>query len=154
MAPIHVLLVDDEQSFAEVLAQRLLNRGLKVTPVFNGPDALDRIEEDGTLDVLILDVAMPAMDGLETLQEIRKRRPLLETIMLTGRATLHSAVEAMKSGAFDYLMKPCDLEELLSKVKEAAERKRGREKQILEIRMKPYVSEREKEELTARILAS
>jgi DNA-binding NtrC family response regulator len=79
---------------------------------------------------------MPGMDGIEALQEIRKRYPLVEVIMLTGHATVESAIEGMKWGAFDYLMKPCDIDMLISKVSEAAAKKRHHENKIIEARMK------------------
>jgi DNA-binding NtrC family response regulator len=90
--------------------------------------------------VVILDVKMPGMDGVEALQEIRKRYPLVEVIMLTGHATVESAIDGMKWGAFDYLMKPCDIDHLIAKVSEAAAKKRQHENKIIEARMKEITS--------------
>jgi DNA-binding NtrC family response regulator len=86
--------------------------------------------------VVILDVKMPGMDGIETLREIKRNHPLVEVIMLTGHATVETAIEGMKLGAFDYLMKPCDIDLLVAKVSEAAARKRKQEEKILEARIK------------------
>ena len=152
--PIQVLLIDDERAFAEVLAQRLGQRGMTVTVAFDGPEALDRLDADSDLEVAVLDMAMPGMDGLQTLDRIRQKRPLLEIVMLTGHATLASAIEAMKRGAFDYLMKPCDLDLLMAKVAEAAVRKRRRESQIRDVQTTPYISNRDRAQRVAKILAS
>ena len=113
---------------------------------FSGREALERLaskERGNRVEVVVLDVKMPGMDGIETLAEIKRHHPLVEVIMLTGHATVESAIEGMKQGAFDYLMKPCDLEQLLSaKVSEAAARKRRHEEKILEARMKEITSRR------------
>jgi len=151
---IHLLLVDDEHSFVEVMSQRLRKRGFMVTPAVSGQDALNRLEADKNIEVVILDVKIPGMDGIETLRMIKKNRPLVKIIMLTGHATLNSAIDAMKLGALDYLMKPCDLKELVFKVKKAANIKRNQETKILEARMMPYISRRDKDQIIARILDS
>jgi DNA-binding NtrC family response regulator len=152
--PIHLLLVDDEPCFVEVMSQRLRKRGFMVTPAVSGQDALNRLEADKNIEVVILDVKIPGMDGIETLRMIKKYRPLVKIIMLTGHATINSAIDAMKLGAFDYLMKPCDLKELVFKVKKAANIKRNHETKILEARMRPYISKRDKDQIIARILDS
>jgi DNA-binding NtrC family response regulator len=85
---------------------------------------------------------------------IKKKRPLVKVIMFTGHATVDSAIEAMKLGAIDYLMKPCDLDELVFKVKEAANRKRSHETKIIEARMRPYISKRDKDKIISKILDS
>jgi len=135
--PPSVLLVDDEAPFLETLYKRIEKRGLKVSMVFNGPDALEKLETGGgsaNFDVVILDVKMPGMDGLETLGKIKLKHPNLEVIMLTGHATVESAIEGMKAGAFDYLMKPCDIDLLISKIDRAVVKKREHEEKILEAR--------------------
>jgi DNA-binding NtrC family response regulator len=152
MKPIHLLLVDDELPFIEIISQRLRRRGFITACASDGQGALVQLDVNDSLEVVVLDVAMPGMDGLETLQRMKTSRPLVEIIMLTGQATINSAVEAIKLGAFDYLMKPCDLEELTAKIDQAAERKRKREAEILKIRMMPYISERERNELISRIM--
>jgi len=131
-----VLIVDDEVQFVETLAKRLTKRGVKVRSAHSGQEALDTLEGGGATrtDVVILDVKMPVMDGLETLTAIKKQHPLIEVIMLTGHATVESAIEGMKHGAFDYLMKPCDLDQLMVKLNEAADKKRDHEAKILEAR--------------------
>ncbi len=131
-----VLLVDDEAPFVAAMQKRLTKRELEVETSLNGNDALALLDKNNTIEVIILDVKMPGMDGIETLMEIKRRHPLLEVIMLTGHATVESAIEGMKLGAFDYLMKPCDMDILLSKVTEAADKKRKHEIKIIEARMK------------------
>ena len=130
-----VLLVDDEVPFVETMTKRLSKRELMVLPAYSGREALEKLEKNG-VDVVILDVKMPGMDGIETLREIKRVHPLVEVIMLTGHATVETAVEGMRLGAFDYLMKPCEIEELLAKVNEAKEKKSKHEQKILDARMK------------------
>jgi DNA-binding NtrC family response regulator len=122
--------------------------------VFNGQEALDRIEFDETVDVIVMDIAMPGINGIDALREIKKRQPLIEIIMLTGHATVQNAIEAIKYGAFNYLMKPCELDELIEKVNAAAGRKKERENKILEIRMEPYITVQERNERISKILQS
>ena len=154
MTPIHLLLVDDEHVFVEIMSQRLRKRDFIVTVATSGQDALNRLEADENIDVVMLDVKMPGMDGIETLRMIKKNRPLVKIIMLTGHATINSAIDAMKLGAFDYLMKPCDINELVFKVKKAANTKRNHETKILEARMRPYISKRDKDQIISKILDS
>jgi len=115
---IKVLIVDDEVDFATTLAQRLELREFSVTPVFSGKAALEIVEEID-FDVVVLDVQMPEIDGLEILEKIRKCLPLTEVIMLTGQATVNNAIKGMKLGAFDFLLKPADTDLLEEKIKEA-----------------------------------
>ncbi|GLI33290.1 response regulator [Desulforhabdus amnigena] len=131
-----VLLVDDEVPFVETMTKRLSKRNLTVLNAFSGPEGLDVLEKHSNVDVVILDVKMPGMDGIETLREIKKTNPLVEVVMLTGHATVETAIEGMKLGAFDYLMKPCDIEQLLSKVQEAKTKKRKHEEKIIQARIK------------------
>lgn len=140
MAIANVLLVDDEAPFVETMTKRLTKRDLSIIPAFSGEEALERLKEQKNIEVIILDVKMPGMNGIETLQEIRKRHPLIEVIMLTGHATVESAIEGMKWGAFDYLMKPCDIDHLIYKVSEAAAKKRQHEEKIVQARMKEITS--------------
>jgi DNA-binding NtrC family response regulator len=142
MAIAKVLLVDDEVAFVEAMARRLAKREVSIAAAFGGEEALAKLEADGAIEVVILDVKMPVMDGIETLGEIRRRFPLVETIMLTGHATVESGIEGMKKGAFDYLMKPCDIELLLAKVNEAAGLKRRREEKIVAARVREITSRR------------
>jgi two-component system, OmpR family, response regulator VicR len=115
MAIANVLLVDDEIPFVETMTKRLFRRDLNPTSAFSGQEGLDKLEKDWSIEVVILDVKMPGMDGIETLKEIKRRFPLVEVIMLTAHATVETGIEGMKLGAFDYLMKPCDMELLFSK---------------------------------------
>ena len=142
MAIASVLLVDDEVPFVEAMARRLKKRDVNIATSFSGSEALDVLREDSSIEVVILDVKMPGMDGIETLGEIRKKFPLQEVIMLTGHATVETGIEGMKLGAFDYLMKPCDMDILMGKVKEASAKKRKHEEKIIEARMKEITSRR------------
>jgi DNA-binding NtrC family response regulator len=135
MTTPNIMLVDDEIPFVETMTKRLDKRGLNVISANSAQEALAKLEDDAHVDVVILDVKMPGMDGIETLQEIKKRHPLKEVIMLTGHATVETAIEGMKLGAFDYLMKPCDLDVLISKVKEAFEKKKLHDSKIEKARI-------------------
>ena len=154
MAKIRLLLVDDERQFVEIMTQRLARRDFEVTAAFSGQEALDRLEVDAGVDVVLLDVKMPGMDGIETTRRIKQAHPLVEILILTGHAAIDSAVEAIRHGAYDYLMKPTDLDVLIMKVRQAADRKETRENRILEIRMRPYLSDREKDQLIEEVLKS
>jgi DNA-binding NtrC family response regulator len=136
MAIANALIADDEVPFVETVTKRLKKRGLHITSAFSGQEALESLEKDRDIEVVILDVKMPVMDGIEALKEIKQRYPLVEVIMLTGHATVETGIEGMKLGAFDYLMKPCDMELLFSKVREAAARKRQHENRIIEAQLK------------------
>jgi two-component system, OmpR family, response regulator VicR len=139
MKPL-VLLVDDEAPFVETMTKRLSKRDLNIITAFSGEEALERLNNHRNTDVVILDVKMPGMNGIETLAKIRNQFPLTEVIMLTGHATVESAIEGMKLGAFDYLMKPCEIEQLLAKVQEAAKKKRDHEEKIREARVREALS--------------
>jgi DNA-binding NtrC family response regulator len=136
MSLAKVLFVDDEVPFVETMTKRLTRRDLEIIPAHSGDEALKRLEEHAGVEVVILDVKMPGMDGVETLREIKRQFPLVEVIMLTGHATVESAIEGMKIGAFDYLMKPSEIETLVSKVTEAAAKKRQHEEKIMQARLK------------------
>jgi len=140
MAIANVLLVDDEAPFVETMTKRLTKRDINIEAAFSGHEALALLEEHSNIEVVILDVKMPGMNGIETLREIRKRHPLIEVIMLTGYATVESAIGGMKWGAFDYLMKPCDIDHLIAKVSEAAAKKRQHEEKIVAARLKEITS--------------
>ena len=120
--PTRILLVDDEKDFVEMLSLRLEEAGEKVTPAYSGKECLDILEKKD-IDVVILDIIMPGMDGIETLREIKNRFPLVEVIMLTGHGSTESAVKGMKLGAFDYLLKPAHFGELTAKLEAARKRK-------------------------------
>jgi DNA-binding NtrC family response regulator len=142
MSLAKVLFVDDEIPFVEALTKRLTKRELDILPAYSGDEALKRLAEQSDIEVVILDVKMPGMDGIETLKGIKNKFPLVEVIMLTGHATVESAIEGMKLGAFDYLMKPCEIEILVAKVSEAAARKRRHEEKIVQARLKEITKRR------------
>ena len=127
--PTKIMLVDDEKDFVEMLSLRLKEVGEKVTPAHSGQECLAKLEQSN-IDVVILDIKMPGMDGIETLKEIKKRFPLVEVIMLTGHGATETAVEGMKTGAFDYLLKPADFNDLAAKLEAARKRKEDQEERI------------------------
>ncbi len=122
MEKFKVLIVDDESDFLEIIVKRLKARDIDVSGVESGYLALEALDSRNP-DVIILDVKMPGLDGIETLREIKKKKPLTEVIMLTGQASVDSGIQGMQLGAFDYLIKPVALDELLEKVRQAYERK-------------------------------
>ena len=124
------MLVDDELSFVETMSKRLAKRNIKAIKAFSGEEGLETLKTNQNLDVIVLDVKMPGMDGIETLKIIKKEFPLMEVIMLTGHATVESGIDGMKLGAFDFLMKPCEIEELVGKLEEATKKKRAHEEKI------------------------
>jgi len=134
-----VLIVDDEKEFTEALAERLNIRDYDVTTSLSGEEAVEKVKSFN-FDVVILDVAMPGMDGIETLRAIKNIKPLIEVIMLTGHATVESAIEGMKVGAYDYLKKPCETEELAFKIDKACEKKAEHEARIREAKVKEFIS--------------
>ncbi|ACL03948.1 MULTISPECIES: response regulator [Desulfatibacillum] len=127
--PINILVVDDEEDFVEMFSLRLEEMGEIVKGVNSGQECLDVLESTD-VDVVILDIKMPGMDGIETLREIKRRRPITEVILLTGHGTTDTAVEGMKLGAFDYLNKPADFKDLMEKLEGARKRKAEQEERI------------------------
>ena len=117
-----VLLVDDEEDFLSLLSERLEVRGMRTTTASDGYVALRRIAEQ-VFDIIVIDLSMPGMDGIETMKAIKSRQPDTEMIMLTGHATLQSGIEAMKTGAEDFLEKPADIDLLIQKIHEAQYRR-------------------------------
>lgn len=141
MSTPFIMLVDDEVQFVETTAKRLTARNMNVISAFNAEECLEKIKarpED--IDVVILDIKMPGMNGIAALKEIKKRSPLMEVIMLTGHGTIDSAIASMKLGAWDFLMKPFDIEELFSKIEKAVQHKREREKKIEEAQKQETLS--------------
>lgn len=119
---IKVLLVDDETSFAETLSRRLTLRRLEVLTAGSAAEALASLERE-EVDVVVLDVRMPGMGGIEATQEIRRIHPTVEVILLTGHASLEASMEGMTLGAFDYLLKPVSIDELIFKIEDAHRRR-------------------------------
>ncbi len=126
---VRLLLVDDEQEATQILAKRLTRRGYECRLACNGRDAIDKM---GVLEsqIVVMDVKMPVMDGIEALSMIVAKWPWVKVILLSGHADMQLAVEAMNMGAFGYLMKPTDMDELLFKIEDAVHQ------QELEIAMK------------------
>lgn len=130
MDEFRVLLVDDEADFLSMLVKRMNKRNVHAHGVGSGEEAVAYLEQHA-VDVVVLDVKMPGMSGIETLREVKKKHPLTEVIMLTGHASMEVAIEGMEIGAFDYLMKPIDLDDLLYKLEDACKKKSIQETKIL-----------------------
>ena len=131
-----VLLVDDERDFVTFLSQRMEARGVGVDAAADGLEAIQKVEQGG-YDAVFLDLAMPGMDGIETLRRLLEKNPDLQVILLTGHATLEKGIEAMKFGAMDFLEKPARIEELLKKVEQA----KAKRMLITEERMKERLTD-------------
>ncbi len=116
--PIKILLVDDEKGFVDVISKRMSKRNIKVTRAYSGTEALQALRKED-FDVTILDLKMEDMDGIEILKIFKKIAPDLPVIMLTGHGSEEAARDGIRFGAFDYLTKPCDFEQLMDKIKEA-----------------------------------
>jgi DNA-binding NtrC family response regulator len=127
MSAPRILLVDDEERFRVTLGKMLAAQGLAVHSLASGAAALEEINRQA-YDVVLLDIRMPEMDGIETLAAMKKGHPEVEVIILTGHASMDAALEIIKLGGYDYLLKPCPLEELLLKIDAAYEKKLEREK--------------------------
>lgn len=123
------LFVDDEADYLQTLLKRMRKRHVNAYGAGSGEEALALLEKH-TIDVVVLDVRMPGMDGIEALRKIKALTPLTEVIMLTGHASLEVAREGMEQGAFDYLMKPVDIDELLYKLEDACKKKNIQEAKI------------------------
>jgi DNA-binding NtrC family response regulator len=133
--PARVLIVDDEKDFVEMFALRLEGQGERVSTAHSGKEAL-KILENTMIDVVILDIRMPGMDGIDVLKQIKKLYPIIEVIMLTGHGSTETAVKGMKLGAFDYLMKPADFEDIKIKLENARKQKDSQEERIRQAEVK------------------
>ena len=122
MKNMKVLLVDDEEEFVKALAERLKMRDLRSDTVLDGEEALSFVQ-DQEPDVMVLDLKMPGIDGMEVLRQVRKAYPNIQVIILTGHGTEKHEEEAKRLGAFDYLEKPVNLDVLVKKMKAAYRRK-------------------------------
>lgn len=129
MEQMKIMLVDDEERFLQTTQKLLQKNGLDTIIATSGETALEKLRSE-PVHVVILDVKMPGMDGIATLKEIKRQFPMTEVIMLTGHATVESAIEGLKSGATDYLMKPADIEEIMQKAKESFANRRRLEEKI------------------------
>ena len=132
MIPTNVLIIDDEEDFVRTLGERLTLRDMGVCTAFDGTAGLRELERHPNTDVVLLDIQMPGMGGVETLRQIKAFHPGVEVIMLTGHATVETAIEGMKLGAFDYLLKPYEMETLLQKLQAATDRARQHQAKIRE----------------------
>lgn len=126
---LKIMLVDDEERYLETTRKLIEKKGYRALTASSGAEALKKLAEE-TAHVVILDVKMPMMDGHEAFREIKRRHPLVEVIMLTGHATVESAIEGLKAGAFDYLMKPADVDMLIEKAEEAYEKYKKHQEKI------------------------
>ena len=138
MEKMKILLVDDEERFLSTTQKLLEKHGYFVLTAADGTEALERLNTQ-LIHIVILDVKMPGKDGNAVLKEIKSRFPLVEVIMLTGHATVESAVDGLKLGATDYLMKPIDIDELITKAKEAFEKRQRLEEKIRMARTKTFM---------------
>jgi DNA-binding NtrC family response regulator len=139
MPIFRILVVDDEVDFTETLVNRLNKRKLDAVGVTSGEEAINMME-NRLFDVVVLDVKMPeGMDGIETLREIKKRHPLVEVILLTGHASVETSIEGMRLGAFDYLLKPIQFDDLLKKISAAFERKYPQDKKIQDAKIRELI---------------
>ena len=139
MANPRLLIVDDEERFLATTKTLLQKREITTFTSINGPNAM-KILDTEHIDVVILDVKMPGLDGVEVLRVIKKRHPLVEVIMLTGHASAESAVDGLHLGAFDYLMKPCDIQTLADKVNEAYAKKEAEEEKVRQTKIDKIIS--------------
>jgi len=129
MEKIKIMLVDDEERFLSTTSKLLSKKGYDILTAPGGAEALEKLRTN-LVHVVILDVKMPGMDGNATLKEIKRQYPMIEVIMLTGHATVDSAIDGLKSGATDYLMKPADIEDIIRKAEEAFAKRQGLEEKI------------------------
>ena len=127
MNGVKVLLVDDEVDLTENISKLLVSRGYQVVTADSGDGAIKALGKE-KFDVMVLDLKMPGMDGLTILKEIKKLGLFVETLILTGHGAIDTAMSAMKLGAYDYLTKPCEIDELVEKIEEARKKKNGKQK--------------------------
>jgi DNA-binding NtrC family response regulator len=136
-----IMLVDDEVTFVKTMAKRLAARNMEIITAFSAEEGLEKLKKNQNLDVVVLDVKMPGMDGIEMLKKIKAGFFRTEVIMLTGYATIESGIDGMKLGAYDFLTKPCDLDEIVSKVEEATKKKREHDEKIKDAESKKLLKE-------------
>jgi len=138
MEAMKIMLVDDEERFLSTTQKLLTKKGIDVVTAASGTEALETLNHK-YIHVVILDVKMPGMDGNETLKKIKRQFPLVEVIMLTGHATVESAIDGLKSGATDYLMKPTEIDDLIAKAREAFRKRLALEEKILMAQSRKYM---------------
>jgi DNA-binding response OmpR family regulator len=135
----NVLIIDDEERFLQTTQKLLEKQGYTVYTATDGLRGITRLKGK-RIDVVILDVKMPGMDGVEVLRKIKTDFPLVEVVMLTGHSTVESAIEGLKLGAFDYLTKPCDIPVLIQKIDAAGDKKKTAEEKIRKARLDRIIS--------------
>ena len=124
---IRILIVDDEQDLLETMTKRMRKRGMQVLSASSGPEAIELIQQE-PIDVVLLDVRMPQMNGIDVLKRIKELKPMVAVVMLTGHASIDSAVTGIEYGAFDYLIKPVDFDSLCYMIEDAYQEKQLKEK--------------------------
>ena len=134
-----VLIVDDEKEFVDLVSERLTMRDYDVTACYSGEEALETVKKYN-FDIVVLDILMPGIDGIETLREIKRIKPLTEVILLTGHAAVNTAIEGMRLGAYDYLTKPCEISDMVTKLDKAHDRKAEQEERIRAAKVEDIVS--------------
>ncbi len=138
MEKMKIMLVDDEERYLQTTKKLIEKKGYEVLTALSGEEALEKLKPQN-VHVVILDVKMPGMDGNQTLKAIKTLYPLVEVIMLTGHGTMDSAIDGLKSGAFDYLVKPADIDDIIEKAMEAFEKRQHREEKIRVAQSKKYM---------------
>lgn len=134
-----ILVVDDEIDFLDTIVKRLQKRNIDTVGVISGEKALEMMKER-LFDVVLLDIKMPGgIDGIQALREMKKIQPITEVLLLTGHGSVETSIEGMKLGAFDYLLKPVKLEDILVKVGEAFEKKNAHEEKIRKAKIKELI---------------
>jgi DNA-binding NtrC family response regulator len=136
-----ILIVDDEERFRTTLAKLLEKRQMDVFTVGSGMEAIDEIQRR-LYDVIILDIKMPGLDGIETMAEIKKLQAGLEVILLTGHGTMDTAIDGMRKGAYDYLLKPCDIDVIVEKILGAYEIKAKRDERLRQAEIRQLIKRR------------
>jgi DNA-binding NtrC family response regulator len=137
---MQLLLVDDEEDLIAMMKARLQRRGIAAWTASDGPAAIQLLAHHA-IDVVVLDIKMPGMDGIEVLKHIRRHHPRIEVILLSGHGSVESAVEGLKLGACEYFLKPCSLSDLLHKAEEAFTRKRAAEEQARRSKIDEIISD-------------
>jgi DNA-binding NtrC family response regulator len=139
MMNIHLLIVDHDERFLSTAKALMEKEGIYTKTAFSGAESL-RILSTSPIDVVILNVEMPGMGGMEILFKIKQRQPLVEVIMMTDHASVASAVEGLKNGAFDYIMRPCKIPAVLGKIQQACKKKIFAEEKIRKSKMDRIIS--------------
>ena len=137
MKDMKLMLVDDEKRFLETTQKLLMKKGFEAVTALSGEEALEKLRTE-SVHVVILDVKMPGMDGITVLKAIKSQFPMIEVIMLTGHATVESAIDGLKSGATDYLMKPADIDDILKKASEAYAKRQQLDEKIRVAQMRKF----------------